>query len=119
MPSKSGYNPRADHDDSLIKGNTWFTRWLAGLIGAVTPKCREVTRLISQGMERPLPLHARLKLRLHYVWCCYCGRYARQLGDIRKAARKLAENADAASSARLSPEARQRIRDAIRNELSQ
>ena len=116
MPGRSGSNPRADHDDSLIKGDTWLTRWIANLIGAVTPKCRSITRLISQGMERKLPLHVRLKLRLHYLWCCYCRRYACQLKNIRKAMRRFPDHAGAASSATLSAEARQRIGDAIRKE---
>jgi hypothetical protein len=118
MPGESGYNPRAEHDDSLIKGNTWLTRWIARLISAVTPKCREVTRLISQGMERSLPLHVRLRLRLHYLWCCYCRRYAYQLHDIQTVMQKFPENAGSASSAKLSPEARQRIEAAIRDALS-
>jgi hypothetical protein len=116
MASISGSNPRADHDDSLIKGDTWLTRWIANLISAVTPKCRSVIRLISQGMERKLPPHVRLKLRLHYLWCCYCRRYASQLKSIRKAMRRFPDHAEAASSATLSPAARQRIGDAIRSE---
>ncbi len=116
MPLKCTPNPRADHDDSLIKGNTWLTRWIADLISASTPKCREVVRLVSEGMDRPLPPLTRLRLRMHYLWCCYCRRYASQLHSIRQTARAFPDRADAASLAKLSPEARQKIKDALRSE---
>jgi hypothetical protein len=69
---------QSDVPHGLIAG------WLIGL----TPPCNEVVRLVSEGMDRPLPFGVKLKLRLH-LWICHaCERYRRQLLFIRDALRQ-------------------------------
>ena len=76
--------------------------------------CREATRLLSEAQDRPLPWRRRLGLRLHLLMCRLCARYARQLRFLRRALRRLPEEADRAlPGARLSPEARRRILRAL------
>ena len=53
--------------------------------------CKQAARLMSDAMERPLPLSDRVKLRLHLYWCEACTRYRRQLAFMRKALRRYRE----------------------------
>jgi len=76
--------------------------------------CRHVTRLLSQSMDAQLPWHRRLLIRLHLLYCVWCGRYAAQLKFLRKATQQLAQGMDEPTSERLSPEARERIRQRLR-----
>ena len=80
--------------------------------------CREATRLISEGMNRPQRFGERLSLRWHLLVSTACRRYRRQLLLLRNALRWLADQIDAraAEGERLSPEARQRIRQAVREQ---
>jgi hypothetical protein len=87
--------------------------WLIGL----TPPCNEVVKLVSEDMDHPLPFGTRLKLRLHLKICEACERYRRQLRAIREAMR---QNPDRVlgrePSAGLSPEARERLKQALRQQ---
>lgn len=47
--------------------------------------CREVTRLVLQGEDRPLRLGERLGVRLHMVICAACPRFRQQLQLMRAA----------------------------------
>lgn len=47
--------------------------------------CKEVTRLLSQGEDRPLSFRERVKLRLHLMVCTACTRFSRQLAFMRQA----------------------------------
>ncbi len=116
MPDLPDPNPRAEHDDSLIQGKNWFTARINRFIDTVTPKCRENVRIISRGMDAPLPLSLRLRLRLHYVMCCYCQRYAKQLRDIRKFSRRFPEASGDILTAALPAAAKERIKQLIRGE---
>lgn len=49
--------------------------------------CREVSELISQGLDRHLSCMERLRLRSHRLMCRYCRRYEKQL-LLRRAARR-------------------------------
>lgn len=86
--------------------------WLLRML----PTCRDVTRLLSDSMDRPLPFHARIRLNLHLRMCVLCERYKHQLLLLRDVLRKdgarLVE-ADRLEKPGLSAEARDRIRRAI------
>ncbi|GIW54683.1 MAG: hypothetical protein KatS3mg082_1087 [Nitrospiraceae bacterium] len=58
--------------------------WLIRL----TPSCKEMTRLLSESMDRTLPFRTRVKMRLHVVFCTWCERYKHQLVLIRDAIRR-------------------------------
>lgn len=80
------------------------------------PSCLEVTRLISAGMDRPLPVWKRIGLRAHLLVCTLCERYRRQLLFIRDAVRRHPDElagADQPAFPALTPEARERFKRAI------
>lgn len=41
--------------------------------------CKQVTRLVSEGLDRDLPLDRRLAVRLHVLLCGACRAYRRQV----------------------------------------
>jgi hypothetical protein len=51
------------------------------------PTCREVHRLVSEGMDRDLSLVERTRMRLHLVVCDACTRFNGQMSLLRKAMR--------------------------------
>ena len=88
----------------------WFIR--------ITPSCKDMTRLLSESMDRPLPLGIRIKMRLHFLICKWCERYKNQLLFLRQALRRHPEGLERevdASSTSLSPEAKDRLKRVIRH----
>ena len=51
------------------------------------PTCREVHRLVSEGMDRDLSLVERTRMRLHLVVCVACTRFNGQMDLLRRAMR--------------------------------
>jgi len=51
------------------------------------PTCREVHRLVSEGMDRELSFVERTRVRLHLVVCTACTRFSGQMDLLRKAMR--------------------------------
>jgi hypothetical protein len=80
-----------------------------------TPHCTEILRLASQSLEQPLPFRTRLKMRLHFLICVWCERYVKQLKFLHRAGAQLEHRADDLPGRGLSPEARQRIVQHIKN----
>ena len=79
-------------------------------------RCREISRLVSESMERDLPLRQRLEVRMHLMMCRLCSGFARQMQLLRRAARENPERLgpdEGAPEARLSNGARQRIKAAL------
>jgi hypothetical protein len=54
--------------------------------------CKEVSHLVSQGLDRRLGLWERLRLRLHLAICDGCTNFSRQMQFLRKAVSRLAEH---------------------------
>jgi hypothetical protein len=80
--------------------------------------CKDVTRLVSESMDRSLPLGKRIGVRLHLLICEFCARYERQLLLIRETVRHLAATVEAPGESfgeTLSEEARERIGKLIKN----
>ena len=80
--------------------------------------CKDVTKLVSEAMDRSLPLGKRIGVRLHLLICKFCARYERQLHLIRETARRLAatlETPEGSFGDALSTEARERIGNAMKN----
>ncbi len=80
--------------------------------------CKDATKLISRSMDTPLPIVARVRLRLHLVICALCARYERQLLVVREALRHLEAAGDwpeGPAGGTLSAGARERIGKALRN----
>ncbi len=51
--------------------------------------CKQATALISQRMDRDLPLSQRAGLRFHLMMCSGCRNYNRQMNFLRQACRKI------------------------------
>ena len=56
--------------------------------------CREVTRLVSQGLDRRLGFGERIALRVHFAICEGCSNFDRQMKLLREAVRQLGEAED-------------------------
>lgn len=52
--------------------------------------CKEATRAISDGLDRPLGRAERLKLRVHLFLCHYCTDFFKQTRFMRRAAQAAA-----------------------------
>jgi hypothetical protein len=53
--------------------------------------CRQVTRLVSQGLDRELGFAERVKLRVHLAICDGCTQFGRQMAFLREATARLAD----------------------------
>jgi hypothetical protein len=53
--------------------------------------CREVTHLVSQGLDRRLGFGERVALRVHFAICGGCKNFDRQMKLLREAVRQLGE----------------------------
>jgi hypothetical protein len=51
--------------------------------------CKEVTRLVSQGLDRRLGFFERLGLRVHLWICDGCTNFSKQMAFLRKALREI------------------------------
>jgi hypothetical protein len=65
-------------------------------------------------MDKKLPLITRIKLRVHYLMCSFCERYAKQLKYMRTVAREFPEKIGEVSDAKLPSEAKERLKQALR-----
>ncbi len=80
--------------------------------------CKEVTRLVSESLDRKLPLGRRIMVRLHLLMCSLCSRFRKQAFFLRDAARHFWKVGESAPGPGLSPEARDRIKQALKTGLS-
>jgi predicted anti-sigma-YlaC factor YlaD len=53
--------------------------------------CKQVTRLVSHGLDRELGFAERVRLRVHLAICDGCTNFTKQMAFLRKAMAKLAE----------------------------
>lgn len=78
--------------------------------------CEEMSRLLSDAMDRPLPWHTRFRMRTHLLICVLCQRYKQHLALLRAVLRnrgtKLNDD-DRPNTPSLSPEAKARIQRAL------
>jgi predicted anti-sigma-YlaC factor YlaD len=58
------------------------------------PSCKEVTRLVSQGLDRELGFGERVTLRVHFMMCKGCRNFEDQMARLRQAMRDLARDED-------------------------
>ncbi len=80
--------------------------------------CREISKLVSDSMERELPFRQRVNVWMHLAMCRLCAGFARHLRLLRRAAHDNPERLGPDSGnpkARLSEEARERIKAALHN----
>ena len=76
--------------------------------------CKKVTQLLSEALDRNLPLYQRMGMRIHLMMCKFCSRYKEQLLFLRKTARLYSENSeDSDLSIQLSSEVGKRIKESM------
>jgi putative zinc finger protein len=56
--------------------------------------CKEVSRLVSQGLDRRLGWFERLRLRLHLLICDGCANFKQQMDFLRRALARLGTRAE-------------------------
>ena len=81
--------------------------------------CKEVSRLLSESMERKLSFWERVGLWFHLSMCKLCKGFSKDLQQLREAARRHAENIENdvdATDAALSAESRDRIKRALESQ---
>jgi hypothetical protein len=80
--------------------------------------CKEVSRLVSDSMDRSLPFYKRVLIRMHLFMCKYCKRFKNQLELLRAASRHdnlLGKELEPSHS--LSQNARERLKKFLENHL--
>ena len=79
--------------------------------------CKDASRLISEGQERPLSGRERWSLRLHLWLCDNCRRFDRQLRFLRQAFQSIGKRVETDEQGpQLSPDAKDRIRRSLRDQ---
>lgn len=77
--------------------------------------CEEVSKKFSESLDRQLPFHHRMFIRIHMLMCRYCSRFRRQLlllSELSRSERILDMPKDFTSG--LSDQARQRIKASLK-----
>jgi predicted anti-sigma-YlaC factor YlaD len=54
--------------------------------------CKEVSRLLSNGLDKALPAPERARLRLHFVICETCRNVNEQMQFLRRAMRSMGKD---------------------------
>ena len=76
--------------------------------------CKEVSKLVSEGLDRDMTFRERMGVRLHLMMCRGCSRFLKQIRFLRKLAHSFRESAgDDTAFPSLSPDARKRIQETL------
>ncbi len=89
-----------------------MSKALKGILQILSLRCEEADRLVSDSLDRQLTWSERVALKGHLAVCRACRRARRQLLILQQAMRR---SLDAAGDEMLSPEARDRIRQALKD----
>lgn len=72
--------------------------------------CRKISRMVSDALDRKLPFHQRVGIRMHLLMCRYCARNRRQQLLLRMVLQQYEQRCVRhAESASLPEDARNRI----------
>jgi hypothetical protein len=91
-------------------------KWFAALLRALSPNCKQASRLQSEALDHKLPFLQRVGLRIHLLICKWCRRYGQQLRFLRKAAHEHPDEQIKPADQNLSASARDRIKERLRAE---
>lgn len=83
------------------------------ILRILSTPCSEATQLISRAEDEPLEWPLRAAIRVHTLYCSKCRLFRRQLRVLRSALSGLANAEQGGDETRLSPEARERIGNAL------
>ena len=90
----------------------WLAAKMMNALAALMANCHDMTRLISQSQDGPLPFGTRVRMWFHYRMCVLCRRYRDQIGLIGKAFRECRHEDGPA----LADDAKERIKRALRED---
>ena len=94
----------------------WTPSSIVTFLARQFPPCKEVARLVSESLDRDLSGPERLKLRMHFLMCVLCRRFARQVRFVRDTLRRHPDRLDGQDLSPppgLSTEARDRIKRSL------
>ena len=60
----------------------------------MTLTCKEVARLLSEGLDRDLPAEQQVRLRAHYAICRGCASLRDRLAFLRRAVSRVADRGE-------------------------
>lgn len=106
--------PLSPHDH---ESPNWLKTKVSSWFWSLTPSCREVARLTSEGRDHPLPLGMRTRLGLHRSFCKWCARYAKQLDLVHEASQLFPEHLDEVGGPTLDNDAKARMKRALHDQL--
>lgn len=90
------------------------------ILQILTLDCRQSSKLMSEGMERPLRRSEKIALSMHHIGCWSCRRLKRQIGFIHEAARRFDGGHRGGGAGEpqkhLSSEAKQRMKSVLQQE---
>ncbi len=81
--------------------------------------CKDVTKLVSENLDRDLSLWRRIGLRLHVAMCKGCSAYKRQIESLNKVISDHYRNDQTAKDGKNLPnDALERIKESLRTDPS-
>lgn len=80
--------------------------------------CKEITKLVSQSLDGPLPWRTRLAVWMHLKMCKLCSAFRRDQNALRRRLIEAEQQPTMAANVRLSAEAKQRLQKQIDSRLS-
>lgn len=80
--------------------------------------CREISRLVSESMDRRLSWRRRIGVHFHLLMCRHCSRYRQQLQYLRNMLRALASTPEESSHQVLDEQAKERLRSLVEKDDS-
>ena len=89
------------------------------LILRTLPPCKEIVKIVSASLDRPLSIRERVLMRLHLAACKPCVRYMEQSHFLSAAATQLDDHVkEELFTGKLSDEARERIKNILKTSAS-
>ncbi len=85
------------------------------ILHVLSLRCEEADRLMSDSLDRRLAWSEQVALQGHMIVCRACRRAWRQMLILQRTMRKSLDIAEATGDEMLSPEARDRIRQALKD----
>lgn len=80
--------------------------------------CSEVTKLLSESMDRKLPVYQRMAIWIHLLMCKFCTRYRKQLLILREVARNPVQHLEGTDpSVLLPPDVKERMKHALSHHI--
>lgn len=85
-------------------------------MAALSPDCRQASRLQSEALDHRLPILKRAGLRIHLALCQWCRRYGQHIRCLRDVVRRHPERFGEPARSTLSDATRERIKQRLRTE---